>query len=900
MNQRVNSRIVWAITRRDLRRYFNNPTGYVFVTLFVFLSAAAAFWRPRFFLNNLANLDQLSEVFPYILAFFVPALTMSVWADERKQGTDELLLTLPARDVDLVLGKYAAVLGVFTASLLLSLSHVIVLMWLGSPDLGLMSATYLGFWLAGAALIPVGMLASLATSNTTIAFILGSLFCAVPIGVADAAGTFNASLGRRLAPLAVSHHFRDFARGLIELPAVLYFVFLAGFFLYLNVVVLGQRHWPHDRASRYLWLHHLARAVALAVLLGSLTVMAMRAGARLDLTAERMHSLSAETRSLVAGLPADRPVVIQVYVSPDVPQMFVQPRENLLAVLRGIESLSGGKVTMVVEETEPYSPEAQRARERFGITPRSVADPYSGESIDNLYLGVALTSGPDEQVIPFVERGFSAEYEIARALRVVTRGSRKRIGVIDKDVNLFGGVDYATRRPQFPWAVVDELRKQYDVVELTPYGALQGEFDAMLVVLPSRLTVSEMELVTDRIKKGTPTLIVVDPLPTLDIALSPAAPVAAQINPYKKQESNVTVNYGNVRQMLVDLGVNWVPARIAWDSFNAHPDMTGLPPEAVFVSPRNGNPDALSRRHPATRGLQEVLMLYPGYLLAADENAFTFEPLLQTGTQSGAIGFFQATQPTPNGPVLATSQTHEADGRRYVLAAHVRPKTSSPVAKTGGQGSGDAPTPAGAPTNVIVIADLDFISDYFFEVRQAAPINARFDNVEFFLNSMDVLAGDESFIPLRDRRVRHRTLERVEAQTRRFVEQRAREEQQAEKDAQAALEDARARLKTRVQEIESRRDLDALARQIMTRNVQAAEERRLRVLESNIATEKEAKVQASRETMEAEIRRIRGTIRLIAVLLPPVPVVLLGLVIFARRTRREREGARAAGRLRND
>lgn len=897
MKQRVNFRIIWAITRRDLRRYFNNPTGYVFVTLFVFLSAAAAFWRPRFFLNNLANLDQLSEVFPYVLAFFVPALTMSVWADERRQGTDELLLTLPARDTELVMGKYVAVLGVFTASLLLSTSHVLVLMWLGSPDLGLMTATYVGFWLAGAALIPVGMLASLATSNATVAFILGSLFCAVPIALAAAAGTFSAAFGRRVATAGVPHHFSDFARGLIELPALLYFLFLAGFFLYLNVVVLGHRHWPHDRASRSLWLHHLVRAVALAVLLGSLTVVATRAGGRLDLTAERMHSLSAETRRLVAGLPAERPVMIQVYVSPDLPQMYVQARENLLAVLRGVESLGRGKVTVVVEDTEPYSPEAQRARERFGIAPRAVADPFTGESFDNLYLGVALSSGPDEQVIPFFERGLSAEYEIARGLRVVTRGSRRRVGVIDKDVNLFGGVDYATQRPQFPWAVVDELRKQYEVIELTPYGAVQGEFDAMLVVLPSRLTISEMELVTDRIKKGTPTLIVVDPLPTLDITLSPAAPVAAQINPYKKQESNVTVNYGNVRQMLFDLGVNWVPARIAWDSFNAHPDMTGLPPEAVFVSPGNGNTEALSRRHPATRGLQEVLMLYPGYLLAADEKAFSFEPLLQTGKQSGAIGFFQATQPTPNGPVLATALTHQPDGRQYVLAAHVRPTASGPVAKTAGQ-SGETPATTGAPTNVIVIADLDFISDYFFDLRQQAPINARFDNVEFFLNAMDVLAGDESFIPLRDRRVRHRTLERVEAQTRRFVEQRAREEQQAEKDAQAALEDARARLKTRVQEIESRRDLDALARQIMTRNLQAAEQRRLRVLESNIATEREAKVQASRETMEAEIRRIRGTIRLIAVLLPPVPVLLLGLVIFTRRTRREREGARAVGRLR--
>jgi ABC-2 type transport system permease protein len=890
--------VIRAIFLRNFLSYFSNPAGYVFITLFVLACSWVAFFQPIFFTSNLANLSPLNQLMPYLLLFFIPAITMSIWAEERKQGTDELLFTLPAYDLEVVLGKYLAALGIYTVALGFSLSHVVILFTLGRPDLGVMFSTYLGYWLMGAMLIAVGMVASLLTSSATVAFILGALFTLVPILIGSAGAIFGPNIHRNFEDLSVPGQFHDFGTGVISLSGVVYFVSFAVGMLYVNMVLVGRRHWAGGAQSSNHWLHAVVRVGSLLVALAAFTTLMARSGARADVTAERLHTLTPQSIALLKQIPADRPVYIQAYYSPEVPREYIETKNDLLGLLREYGARGGDRIRLNLIPTELYSNEARDAQKRFGIEPHRVmvADDAKQQSSE-VFLGVAFSSGVEEVVIPFFDRGLPIEYELTRSIRVVSRSNRKKVGILSTDAKLMGGFDMRSMGQNPEWSIVTELKKQYVVDSVAPDTPIASDLDVLLVAQPSSLTQPQIDNLTAYIKKGGPALLLLDPLPVENPQNSPEVPKQPPGGMFGGGPPPEPK--GNLQPLLDLIGIEWPTTEIVWNAYNPHPQLADLPPEVVFVhAGPGGAPDAFDPKQAATKGLQEIVMLFPGLLRPRGATP-EFMPLLRTNDTGGTLQWSDATQQSFMGiSGINPNRRHFPSGVGYTVAARVQGQPAAEAAKPADADKKDAEKDKGKKAeakkpdlHVIAIADLDLISEQFFELRRRKIENLDFDNVTFVLNCIDVLAGDESFIPLRKKRLQHRTLERLEAQTKEFIEERQTQAKSAEDEAKEQLDAAQKELDKQVGDVRARKDMDERTKEIMLLNLQEVANRRFEVKKSNIEDQKAQKIQESKGEMERKTRHIQNFVRAEALLLPPLPPLILGLIVFFKRWSRENQGA---------
>ena len=909
-----------AVFKRNFVAYFSNPTGYVFICVFVLLGSLAAFWPPEFFNSNLANLDQLNRYLPSILLVFIPAITMSVWAEERRQGTDELLLTLPASDWEVVFGKYLATVGIYTVALMFScICNLIILLRWGTPDSGLFLSNYLGYWFVGLSMLSIGMVASFLTSNLTVGFILGLAFNA-PLAVADqASAVMGPQLASRVRGWSLAEQFSDFGRGVVSLSSIAFFLGIVAVCLYMSMVLIGRRHWTGRRDGAQMGLHYVARSLGLVAAAVGAVLLFRTLDVRADLSNEQISSLSPDTRRLLGTLESDRPIEIKAYVSPTVPEDYTQTRLTLLNMLRQFQRLGRGKVNVEVISTEPKTEAAALASQQFGIQPVTVLSRVRGTyREEEIFMGCAFTSGLEKVVVPFFDKGTPVEYELIRSVCTAAQQKRKRLGVLATDADLFGGFDMmgGQQRPRQP--ILDELEKQYDVVQVDASAPLTESYDVLLAVQPSSLGPEQMAHFVAAVQAGQPVAIFEDPLPVLMTSVpgtsqprrSPGGPMAmfqpqggqpkGDIGPLW-QTLGVRLAAGSGRPAMGQMGSS---PYVVWQDYNPHPKLE-LPSEFVFINADQGGEataaqagaggaagPSFNQQQPITSGLQEVLFPFPG-AVAKDEAAdVIWTPLAQTSTRSGTI---EVEQVMGNRGDMRQLRIFEKPGKQaMVIAVSVERKAAAPEAK---------------PIRAVVVADIDLLDGRIFGLRNRPDevFGLDFDNVTFALNILDSLSGDTRFLDIRKRKPKHRTLERIEDTVASAREQADQERQKfieqfdaAESGANAEMQKEVGVFEKKIKDMESAGDADPQAamqavQQLASR--QRLAQRRLDTKIEQLKRMRDSDVEAVERQLGAKVRSEQDRQKWLAVLLPPIPPLVVAFFVYFRRRSLEREGV-AKSRLR--
>lgn len=236
-----------SITRRELGSVFATPVAYVFIVIFLVMSATLTFFVGDLYERNQADLVPFFTLLPWLFLFLVPAIGMRTWSEERKLGTIELLMTLPISLFSAVLGKFFAAWLVIGLSLLLTFPLWLTLGFLGEPDTGTIITGYCGSWLMSSAFLAISMLMSALTKNQVVAFILSVSVCFLFVvigsnGVLSALSNYSKNtVLDTLASLSFLSRFEGMARGVIALDDLVYFVLFTLVWLYMSLLAIDMK-----------------------------------------------------------------------------------------------------------------------------------------------------------------------------------------------------------------------------------------------------------------------------------------------------------------------------------------------------------------------------------------------------------------------------------------------------------------------------------------------------------------------------------------------------------------------------------------------------------------------------------------------------------------------------------
>lgn len=430
---------IFSITRKEVTAYFGSPLALIFLGVFLAVTLFTFFWVDTFFARGIADVRPMFRWMPLLLIILVAALTMRQWSEEQRSGTLEMLLTLPVRSVQLVLGKFLAVIALVGVALALTLPIPFTVSAIGNLDWGPVVGGYLAALLLASAYAAIGLFVSSRTDNQIVALIISVLLCGLFYligtgGVIDFVG--SGALADLLRALGTSSRFESIERGVIDLRDLVYYLSLTGIFLALNAYSLERKRWSRGDQTA---AHRRAQSLTTWLVVGNLVLVNVWAyplqTLRADLTSQQEFSLSSATRDLLSNL--QEPLTLRAYLSEKTHPLLAPLIPQIRDMLTEYAIASNGKVqTQVIDPATDPDAEAQAAQ-TYGIqpTPLQVAGRFEA-SVINAYFDVVASYGDQNVVLNFRDlievaqrrdgtvdvRLRNLEYDLTRAIKKAVYG----------------------------------------------------------------------------------------------------------------------------------------------------------------------------------------------------------------------------------------------------------------------------------------------------------------------------------------------------------------------------------------------------------------------------------------------------------------------------------------------
>ena len=894
----------FALFRRELSGHFTAPAAYIFMVCFLVGGSALGFYLGGFFERGQADLTPFFNFFPWLLLLLAPALAMNLWTDEYQSGTYELLVTLPLNTMAAVLAKFLAVWFFATVALLFSFPLWLSVNYLGTPDNGIIAVSYFATWLyTGVFLCWSGFCSALCRSQVS-AFILGVVGCflllvsSLPL-VLDSIAWLNSDLLLdAVASMSILHHNSVFLRGVVQLSSIWYFFMLMLSFLIATLALLNLRRINTKRAPIMVLLKPLLTVLVAVsfIVLASLHILLPNYW-RMDVSEERMFSLTEATKSILEELP--QPIEIELYFSysltEDYPSLRILARRSE-GLLEEYERYAKGKLKVKVIDPLPFS-EDEDAAGLLGLQGLPLGQR------GNVFFGlVARNQRGQSEVIEFLApaRESFLEYDITRLIARLSLERPPVIGLLTT-LPMEGGFNPMVG-PTPPWVVNDYLGADYDIERLSPdMEHIPQQITTLLLVHPQELSNRALYAIDQFVLRGGRLLVFVDP----------HAETAGQ-----------DWRSSDLPKLFTAWGLEMVPDKVLLDAdyalevYNQNRSERNLALLGITDFPQGQ----------VTTAQLELVTVSSAGVLKPKEGAITqFMPLLNSSqhamlTESGTMVFMNQPEMLRDG--------FEVSGDSYVIGARIVGEAATafpegqPAAEelleetpadTDASGDSDTGSDSGATTDseiaedvpsslapddittsdtvapapelplhiestdhieVTVIADTDLLQDRLwlqlsslFGRRMVQPWA---DNGNFFLNLVETMSGSPELMNIRSRGQFSRSFHRVDALRRQAEQNFWQEEQRLEEQ----LEITESRLAELQQNTPEGSTLEL--------NPQLSEELfRFQMERLNIRKQ----LRHLRHQLDRDIEMLSDNLKLFNILVPPLLPALLAFLMWWRRRR---------------